>query len=62
MVHRAAGRPVSGDEVVAALCAGFSAALNITLQESAFTQDEEARARELLPEYAVLTHTPAISA
>ncbi|MHB9026148.1 MAG: lipoate--protein ligase family protein [Armatimonadota bacterium] len=53
----AAGRDVSEDEVVAALCAGFTAALGVTLQESTFTSAEEARARELLPEYAVLTNS-----
>ncbi|HEY3416381.1 MAG TPA: lipoate--protein ligase family protein [Armatimonadota bacterium] len=58
----AAGRTISEDEVVTALCAGFTSALGVTWQESTFTPDEEARARELLPEYAVLTNSPLLPA
>jgi len=49
----AAGREVAEDEVVAAICAGFHAALGIELVPGTFTPEEERRAWELAGEYAV---------
>ncbi len=52
-LHTAAGRPVPHDDVVAALCAGFTAALGITLETSTLTPAEIARAKERLGEFVV---------
>ena len=49
----AAGRETPEDEVVAVLREGFRSALGVDFTDSAFTPDEERRARELVPEYAV---------
>jgi len=43
------------DDVVAALRAGFEAALDIRFEDGALSAEEERRAWELLPDYAVLT-------
>lgn len=52
-LHTCAGRAVPYDEVVAALCAGFTAALGITLAPGALTAVEAARADALTPEYTI---------
>lgn len=49
----AAGRQVVEGDVVAALCAGFAATLGIRLETGVLTAEEERRAWELVPEYAV---------
>lgn len=55
-----AGRVVSEAEVVDALRAGFTSALGVDFIEDTLTPAEDARARELLPEYAVLTTGSAV--
>jgi len=50
-----AGRPVTEDTVVAALCAGFATVLGVALVPDDFTPAEAARARELMPDYAAQT-------
>lgn len=50
----AAGREVAYDDVVAALCAGFTAVLDTELVPGTLTPDEEARAQALLADYSVL--------
>lgn len=54
-LNSAAGREIPEDEVVAALCEGFRSALDIELEVGALTQAEEQRARELMPQYQVLS-------
>lgn len=49
----AAAREVGYDEVVDALRYGFTTALGIEFEESRLSEDEDRRARELLPEYLV---------
>lgn len=51
----AAGREIAYDEVVAALRAGVESALHTHLRPDTLTDEEAARARALVPEYAVLT-------
>jgi lipoate-protein ligase A len=52
-LHTAAGRPVPHDDVVAALCAGFSATLGITLACSDLTAAECARTEARVGEFTV---------
>lgn len=51
----AAGREVPEADVVAAIAEGFTSALGVKFADSAFTPEEEQRAWELAPEYAVQT-------
>ena len=51
----AAGRVIPEAEVVAALCEGFRTVLGAELVVGTLTPEEEARARALTPEYAVLS-------
>jgi lipoate-protein ligase A len=50
----AAGRQIPYDEVVDALCAGFTSALGVEWQVESLNEAEDARARELVPDFAVL--------
>ena len=49
----AAGRQIPYDEVVAAICEGMEGVLGADLTPGALTAEEEARARELMPEVMV---------
>jgi lipoate-protein ligase A len=60
-LHDCAGRMIPYNDVVSALCAGFESALDIRLEAGEMTADEDARARALLPEYAVLTTAGTIA-
>ncbi|OPZ84475.1 MAG: Octanoyltransferase LipM [bacterium ADurb.Bin429] len=54
-LHECAGRAIPYGDVVAALRAGFESALDISFDDGALSAEEEQRARELIPDYAVLT-------
>lgn len=54
-LHDCAGHVIPYDDVVAALCAGFTAVLGVDLVPGALSADELARADTLMPEFAILT-------
>jgi lipoate-protein ligase A len=56
-LYTAAGRHVAYDEVVSALCAGFTAELDADLVLDALSEAELARTQALMPEYSILRST-----